>query len=84
MTSSVTKKFFKIGHLGDFEKMHVLYVAMAEKIVVLNTLDTKSYLFIDQIHHYTVTVHMERGNSECTRKSSHQGNHYIKEIGRAH
>ena len=84
MTSPVTKKCFKIRHLGYFEKMRVLYAAMAEIFLVLNTLDTKSYLFIDQIHHNTVTVHMERGNSECTRKSSHQGNHYIKEIGRAH
>ena len=59
MTSPVTKKCFKIGHLGYFQKMRVLYVAMAEKNVVLNTLDTKSYLFIDHIHHYIVTVHKE-------------------------
>ena len=32
MTSPVTKKVFKIGHLSDFEKMRVLYVAMAEKM----------------------------------------------------
>ena len=31
MTSPVTKKKFKIGPLGDFEKTYVLYVTMAEK-----------------------------------------------------
>ena len=31
MTSPATKIFFKIGPLGGFEKMRVLYVAMAEK-----------------------------------------------------
>ena len=31
MTSPVTEKNFKIGPLGDFEKMYVLYIAMAEK-----------------------------------------------------
>ena len=29
--SGITKKNFKIGTLGDFEKTYVLYVAMAEK-----------------------------------------------------
>ena len=29
--SGITKKKFKIGTLEDFEKMYVLYVAMAEK-----------------------------------------------------
>ena len=29
--SGITKKNFKIGTLEDFEKMYVLYVAMAEK-----------------------------------------------------
>ena len=29
--SGITKKKFKIGTLGDFEKTYVLYVAMAEK-----------------------------------------------------
>ena len=29
--SGITKKKFKIGPLGDFEKTYVLYVAMAEK-----------------------------------------------------
>ena len=29
--SGITKKNFKIGTLGDFEKSYVLYVAMAEK-----------------------------------------------------
>ena len=31
MTSPATKKKFKIGPLEDFEKMRILYVAMAEK-----------------------------------------------------
>ena len=31
MTSPATKIFFKIGPLGGFEKMRVLYVAMAKK-----------------------------------------------------
>ena len=31
MTSPVTNKNIKIRALGDFEKMYVLYVAMAEK-----------------------------------------------------
>ena len=29
--AGITKKNFKIGTLGDFEKTYVLYVAMAEK-----------------------------------------------------
>ena len=38
MTSPATKKNFKIGPLGGFEKMRVLYVAMAGEVIVLSEL----------------------------------------------